>query len=273
MPIKNKPWLFSALLSTLVLLGSCGGKTSQEDQKHIKVGVSSGLEYSVAQVARQVAKAKYGLEVELVPFNDYVVPNEALNQGDLDVNAFQHRPYLEAQSKQRGYKLAVVGNTFIYPIAGYSRKIKKLTELQPGSTIVIPNDPTNGGRSLLLLQKNGLLTLRDNVGLLPKVTDITANPKNLKILELEAPQLTRVLDDKEVAIAIINNTFASQVNLIPRRDGLFVEDEKSPYVNLIVAREDNKNDRKVKEFVQAYQSAEVEEAAKKEFKGAAIKGW
>ncbi|MFD2934669.1 MetQ/NlpA family lipoprotein [Spirosoma flavum] len=248
-----------------MLLWNCGGNTDKEDQKHIKVGVSSGLEYSVAQVAQQVAKAKYGLEVELVPFNDYVVPNEALNQGDLDVNAFQ--------SKQRGYKLAIVGKTFIYPIAAYSRKIKNLTELQPGSTIVIPNDPTNGGRFLLLLQKNGLLTLRDNVGLLPKVTDITANPKNLKILELEAPQLTRVLDDKEVTIAIINNTFASQVDLIPSRDGLFVEDRKSLYVNLIGAREDNKNERKVKEFVQAYKSAEVEQAAKKDFKGAAIKGW
>ena len=163
--------------------------------------------------------------------------------------------------------MPIVGKTFIYPIAGYSRKIKKLSELQPGSTIVIPNDPTNGGRSLLLLQKNGLLTLRDNVGLLPKVTDITANPKNLKILELEAPQLTRVLDDKEVTIAIINNTFASQVDLIPSRDGLCMEDQKSPYVNLIVSREDNKIEQKVKEFVQAYQSAEVEQAAKKEFKG------
>ncbi len=146
---------------------------------------------------KKVAKEKYNLEVELVSFNDYVIPNEALNNGDIDANAFQHVPYLTEQSKQRGYKLAVIGNTFAYPIIAYSKKIKTLTLLKNGSTIVIPNDPTNGGRSLLLLQKNGLLKLKDGVGLLPKVTDITENPKQLKILEIEAPQLPRVLDDKE----------------------------------------------------------------------------
>jgi D-methionine transport system substrate-binding protein len=114
--------------------------------------------------------------VELIPFNDYVVPNEALMNGDIDANAFQHAPYLTEQSKQRGYNLAIVGNTFVYPIVAYSKKIKNISELQNG-TIVIPNDPTNGGRSLLLLQKNGLLKLKAG-WFLPKVTDITENPSN-----------------------------------------------------------------------------------------------
>jgi D-methionine transport system substrate-binding protein len=256
-----------------IALSGCGRNLKKADPNHIKVGVASGPEYIVAQTAQKVAKEKYGLEVELVSFNDYVIPNEALSHGDIDVNAFQHKPYLDEQSRQRGYKLAIVGYTFIYPIAGYSKKIKSLAELKPGSTIVIPNDPTNGGRSLLLLQKKGLLQLRNGVGLLPKVTDITANPQNLKILELEAPQLPRALDDQNVTIAIINNTFAAQVGLLPGRDGIFVEDSKSPYVNLIVAREDNKNEEKVKKFVKAYQSVEVEQTAEKEFKGGAIKGW
>ena len=201
------------------------------------------------------------------------MPNEALSQGDIDANAFQHQPYLDEQSKQRGYKLVVVGKTFIYPIAAYSKKIKSLDQLKPESTIIIPNDPTNGGRSLLLLQKNGLLKLKDGVGLLPKVTDIVENPKNLKILELEAPQLPRALDDANVSIAIINNTFASQAGLVPSRDALFVEDKDSPYVNLIVTREDNKDAENVKTFVKAFQSAEVEQAAEREFKGGAVKGW
>lgn len=259
------------LLLILATLWGCGA--AKRDPNHIRVGVSSGPEFKVAQVAQKVAREKSGLEVELIAFNDYVIPNEALNQGDLDVNVFQHKPYLDEQSRQRGYKLVPVGNTFVFPIAGYSKKIKSLAELQPGSTIVIPNDPTNGGRSLLLLQKNGLLTLKEGTGLLPKVTDITANPKGLKILELEAPQLPRALDDEHVTIAVINNTFASQVNLIPSRDGLFVEDKESPYVNLVVAREDNKNEEKVKKFLQAYQSPEVERAAADAFKGGAIKGW
>ncbi|WP_256527650.1 methionine ABC transporter substrate-binding lipoprotein MetQ [Dyadobacter diqingensis] len=271
--------IFTSFLSTLLFAGSvisiwnCSGSSKKDDPNHIKVGVSAGPELSVAEAAKKVAKERYGLEVELVAFNDYVVPNEALNQGDIDVNAFQHKPYLEEQSKQRGYKLAVVGNTFVYPIAGYSKKIRDLSGLKNGNTIIIPNDPTNGGRSLLLLQKYGLIKLRAGVGLLPKVTDITANPKELKILELEAPQLPRALDDQDVTIAIINNTFASQSNLIPGRDGLLVEDKESPYVNIIAAREDNKDEQKVKNFVKAYHSAEVEKAAETAFKGGAVKGW
>ena len=126
---------------------------------------------------------------------------------------------------------------------------------------------------LLLLQKYGLVKLKEGVGLLPKVIDITDNPKNLKILELEAPQLPRTLDDANVTLAIINNNFAGKAGLISTRDGLLIEDKNSPYVNLIVAREDNRNEEKVKKYVKAYQSKEVEEAAARIFQGGAIKGW
>lgn len=260
-------------LCLLCLLFSCKNSPKKNDPNKIIVGVESGPEFRLAQEAARVAKARYGLDVELVTFNDYVMPNEALLQGDIDVNAFQSKPYLDVQSKSRGYKFVDVGNTFVYPIAGYSKKIKSISQLQDGSTIVIPNDPTNSGRSLLLLQKTGLLKLKDNVGLLPTVNDIVANPKKLKILEMEAPQLTRALEDAHVTIAIINNTFTAAANLIPSRDGLFVEDAKSPYVNAITARQDNMNEQKVKNFVKAYESPEVEKAAIREFKGGAIKGW
>lgn len=269
---KNNFLKTAGIIALALVVANCG-KSKNNDPHHIKVGVATGPEYKVAEAAKKVAKEKYGLEVELISFNDYVIPNEALSQGDIDANAFQHKPYLDEQSKQRGYKLAIIGKTFIYPIAAYSKKIKNLSELKDESTIIIPNDPTNGGRSLLLLEKNGLLKLKDGIGLLPKVTDIVSNPKKLKILELEAPQLPRALDDANVTIAIINNTFASQAGLIPSRDALFVEDKDSPYVNLVVSREDNKNEEKVKQFLQAFQSAEVEAAALKEFKGGAVKGW
>ena len=265
----------SLITITVLCLGlSAGGRKNQpNNSNHIKVGVESGPEYTVAQAAQKVAKEKYGLNVELVQFNDYVMPNEALSQGDIDLNVFQNKPYLDVQVKQRDYKFAILGNTFVYPLAGYSRKIKSISELKDGSTIIIPNDPTNSGRSLLLLQKTGLLKLKDNVGLLPTINDIVANPKSLKILELEAPQLPRALDDQKVTIAIINNTFAGPAGLVAKRDGLFVEDEKSPYVNIIVSRDDNKNQDNVKEFVKAYQSPEVASAAEVAFKGGAIKGW
>ena len=259
------------LLITAFLASACGNK--KNDPHSIKVGIESGLEYKVAEVAKKVAKEKYGLNVELVQFNDYVMPNVALNEKDIDVNAYQHKPFLDVQSKERGYHFAILANTFVYPIAGYSKSIKSIAELKDGSTIVIPNDPTNEGRSLILLQKQGLLKLKDGVGILPNVTDIVSNPKQLKIVELEAPQLPRALDDKNVAIAIINSNFAVQVGLMATRDGLFVEDKDSPYMNLIVSRVDNKDEEKVKTFIKAFQSAEVAAAADSAFKGGAIKGW
>lgn len=260
----------SVLVGSLALVG-CG--QDEKDPNHIKVGVIVGTEQQVAEVAQKVAKDKYGLDVELVTFNDYVLPNEALSKGDIDVNAFQHKPYLDQQIKDRSYKLVAVGNTFVYPIAGYSKKIKSLDELEPGSQVALPNDPTNLGRSLLLLQKVGLIKLKDGVGLQPTVLDVVENPKNLKLVELEAPQLPRSLDDAQIALAIINTTYASQIGMTPAKDGIFVEDKESPYVNLIVAREDNKDAENVKKFVQAYQSDEVNDAANKAFNGGAVKGW
>lgn len=260
------------LAAGLLVFNACNS-SKKDDPNYIKVGITSGPEQQIAETAKKVAKEKYNLDVELVSFNDYVVPNEALHNGDIDANAFQHVPYLNEQSKQRGYQLAVVGNTFVYPIVAYSKKIKNINELQNGSTVAIPNDPTNGGRSLLLLQKNGLLKLKEGVGLLPKVTDITANPKQLKILEIEAPQLPRVLDDKEVVLAIINNNFASQAGLDSHKFGILKEDKDSPYVNVVVSRHDNKNTQKVQNFLKAYQSEEVLKKAEEIFKGGAVKGW
>jgi D-methionine transport system substrate-binding protein len=261
------------LLFFVATLAGCRHGANKNDSSHIKVGVESGPEYVMAQAAQKVAKEKFGLDVELVTFNDYVMPNEALRQGDIDVNVFQNKPFLDVQAKQRGYHFAILGNTFVYPLAGYSRKIKTIGELADGSTVIIPNDPTNSGRALLLLASTGLLKLKDSVGLLPTVNDIVNNPKRLKILELEAPQLPRALDDQQVTIAVINNTFASAAGLVARRDGLFVENEKSPYVNIIVSREENKDQGNLRKFVQSYESPEVEQAAAVAFKGGAVKGW
>ncbi|WP_368164528.1 methionine ABC transporter substrate-binding lipoprotein MetQ [Aeromonas sp. R6-2] len=257
----------AALLAGLVLAG-CGQK---EESKVLKVGAIAGPESELVETAARVAKEKYGLQVEVVTFSDYVTPNVALNDGSIDLNAFQHKPYLDAQVKDRGFKLVPVGNTFVYPIAGYSKKIKSLDELKEGAQIAVPKDPTNLGRSLILLAKQGLLTLKDNGNLNATVLDIVANPKNLKIVELDAAQLPRSLED--VDLAIINTTFASQIDLTPNRDGLFVEDKESPYVNLIVARESNKDEQKVKEFVQSFQTDEVYKKGDELFKGGLVKGW
>ncbi|UMX82872.1 MetQ/NlpA family lipoprotein [Klebsiella pneumoniae] len=205
-------------------------------------------------------------------FNDYVLPNEALSKGDIDVNAFS----INRISISRLKTAAISWWLSVTPSStdrGLFEENQSLDELQPGSQIAVPNDPTNLGRSLLLLQQVGLIKLKDGVGLLPTSLDIVENPKNLKIVELEAPQLPRSLDDAQIALAVINTTYASQIGLTPAKDGIFVEGKESPYVNLIVAREDNKDAENVKKFVQAYQSDEVYEAANKIFNGGAVKGW
>ncbi|MDF7666890.1 methionine ABC transporter substrate-binding lipoprotein MetQ [Orbaceae bacterium ESL0727] len=291
-----------ALITTLFsafLLTACDNskKSTTTDAKStqintVKVGVISGPEQEVAEVVKQQAQNLYNLNVELVIFNDYVTPNQALNDGLIDINAFQHKPYLDVQIKERGYKLAVVGNSFVYPIASYSHKFKPIDKnadtgqgikvtsprgetyfIPANSTIAIPNDPTNLGRALLLLQHEGMITVDKSKGLLPTVLDITSNPYNYKIVELEAPMLPRSLDDTQIDMAIINNAFAGQANLTPSKDGIFVEDKESPYVNIIVAREDNKDSDNVKNFVNAYHTDAVFQKANQVFNGGAIQGW
>lgn len=268
--LKSKKLLAAIAATSVLALSGCGSEEAK-DMSKIKVGVIAGAEAQVAEVAAKVAKEKYNLDVELVTFTDYVTPNAALDDGSIDANAFQHKPYLDKQIKDRGYKLSVAGNTLVYPIAGYSKKIKSVDELKDGDRISIPNDPTNLGRSLILLEKQGLIKLREGAGLEATVRDIEENPKNLEIVELEAPQLPISLDD--VAISVINSTFASSIDLTPAKDGLFVEDKESPYVNLIVAREDNVQDENVQNFVKSYQTDEVFAKADELFKGGAVKGW
>jgi D-methionine transport system substrate-binding protein len=264
------------LASALVLAG-CNDKDAAVESKKaaannkITVGVIAGSEAQVAEVAAKVAKEKYNLDVELIVFSDYITPNAALDEGSIDLNAFQHKPYLDQQIKDRGYKFAIAGNSFVYPIAGYSNKVKSLDELQEGAQIAVPSDPTNLARSLMLLEHQGLLTLKEGADLSATVLDIVSSPKNFKFVELEAPQLPRALDD--VSLAIINTTYASSINLSPEKDGLFVEDKDSPYVNLIVARTDNVAAENVKTFVKAYQSEEVYQAAMEIFKDGVVKGW
>jgi len=261
----------AAGLASTLLISACSEQEKVVDNNKIIVGVIAGSEMQVAEIAAQVAKEKYNLDVKLVTFSDYITPNAALDEGSLDVNAFQHKPYLDQQIKDRGYKFAVAGNTFVYPIAGYSTKTTSLDELQEGDQIAVPSDPTNLGRSLLLLQKQGLLVLKEGADLTSTVLDIVSSPKNLEIVELEAAQLPRSLED--VSLAIINTTYAGSINLSPEKDGLFVEGKDSPYVNLIVAREDNVNAENVKNFVKSYQSEAVYTAAMDIFQGGVVKGW
>ena len=256
-------------VSALVLAG-CGSNTESDPNAPLRVGMVSGPEVEVMKVAVAKAKADSNLDVELVEFQDYITPNIALSDGSVDINAYQHRPYLDSMIRDRGLKLVGIANTFVYPIAAYSDKITAITELKEGAKVAIPNDPSNEGRTLIMLHNQGYIKLKDATKLDATPSDIIENPRKLVFIELEAAQLPRSLPD--VDIAFVNNTFAISAGLTTDQ-ALLVEDKKSPYMNIIVSRLDNKDDPRIAKLVKAYQSDEVEKAATELFQGNAIKGW
>lgn len=250
------------------LLAGCSGDDAETQS--IKVGTVAGPETDVMKVAQKIAKEEYGLEVEIVEFTDYVSPNAALADGSLDANAFQHEPYLNSMIKDRGYDFAIAGKTFVYPIGAYSQRYEDIEELPNGAVIALPNDPSNEGRSLILMHNKGLIELKDPNNLEATPIDISSNPHNYEFREIAAAQLPRVLPD--VDLAFINNTFAQPAGL-SLDDALIKEGPESPYVNLIVTREGMQDSKPIQQLVDAYQSPAVIEKAAELFKGAAVPGW
>ncbi len=230
----------------------------------IKIGVTPGPHAEILEQVKPIAHAK-GLDIEIVEFSDYVVPNAALDTGELDANSFQHEPYLVNEIDKRGYKISKVASTVTFPIGIYSRKIKAISELRDGAKVGIPNDPTNGGRVLLLLQSAGLITLADGVGLKPTVLDITGNPKKLEIVELDAAQLPRSLDDTD--ISAINTNYAVEAGLDPAKDAVLREAADSPYANIIAVQTARKDEPWVKTLVESYHTDAVKQFLAERFKG------
>ncbi|MCE8015369.1 MetQ/NlpA family ABC transporter substrate-binding protein [Halomonas sp. MCCC 1A17488] len=256
-------------LATTSLLAGCGNDDAGETRS-IKVGTMSGPESEVMEVAVQIAKERYDLEVEIVEFTDYVSPNAALADGSLDANAFQHEPYLQSMIDDRGYELAVAGHTFVYPIGAYSEKHDSIDELPDGAIIALPNDPTNGGRAMILMHNAGLIELDDPENLEATPVDVVENPRDFQFREIEAAQLPRVLQD--VDLAFINNTFAQPAGL-HLDDALIKEGPESPYVNLIAVRAGDEEREEIQQLVSAYQSEEVVAKAQELFDGGAVPGW
>nr|WP_295825766.1 MetQ/NlpA family ABC transporter substrate-binding protein [uncultured Azospirillum sp.] len=233
----------------------------------IKVGVTAGPHAQILEAVKPIA-AKDGLDIQIIEFTDYVIPNQALAGGDLDANSFQHQPYLDNQVKDRGFDLVSVAKTVVYPIGIYSKKVKSLDELQSGAKVAIPNDPTNGGRVLLLLQAKGLIKLKDGGTLKASPIDIVENPKKLEIVELDAAQLPRSLDD--VTVAAINTNFALEAGIDPVKDAIAREAADSPYANVIAVRKADKDKPWVAKLVKSYQSPEVKEFILTKFKNAVV---
>ena len=257
-----------AIASLVLLLAGCGKEEAKPAaDAPIKVGVTAGPHATVMEFVKGEA-AKQGLNIEIVEFSDYIQPNIALDQKELNVNSFQHQPFLDNTVKDKGLKIQSIGKTILLPMAIYSNKYKDLKDVPNGATVAIPNDPTNGGRALLLLQQAGLITLKDGGTVKSSVADITSNPKNIDIRELEAAQIARSLND--VDVAAVNTNYAIPAGLNPQKDAVVVESTDSPYANVIAVRTEDVNNETYKKLLSIYQSEPVRKFIQEEFKGSII---
>ncbi|MBO8141399.1 MAG: MetQ/NlpA family ABC transporter substrate-binding protein [Firmicutes bacterium] len=257
-------WLTVVVLGAL--LAACSGLAAAQTTV-LRVGASTLPHAPILEFVKPML-AEEGIELEIVEFSDYVLPNLALADGDIDANFFQHIPYLEDFAASHGLELTWTEKVFLAPIGLYSNKIDSIDQLSRGAQIAIPNDVTNGGRALALLAQAGLLKLREGVGSDATVLDIVDNPLNLRIIELEAPLLPRALDD--VDAAFINQTYALEAGLKPTEDAILLEGGDSPYANVVAARKDNADDPAIRKLGEVLTRPEVRDFILEYFEGSLI---
>lgn len=233
----------------------------------IKVGASPVPHTELLNLVKDDLKNQ-GVDLKVIEMSDYVTPNLALSDGELDANFFQHKPYLDKFSAERKLKLSIVGQIHVEPLGLYSAKIKNLNDLKKGEVVAIPNDPSNGGRALILLHNNGLITLKDPQNLYATEFDIVKNPKNLKFKAVEAAQLPRVL--KDVGAAVINSNYALEAKLNPAKDAILIEGKESPYANIVVVKLGNEENEDIKKLVKALQSEKVKKYIETKYNGSVV---
>ena len=253
------------LLFALLLAGSLPAGAAQV----LKVAASAIPHAQILEFIKPQLRAR-GIDLQVKVFTDYIQPNLQVEERQLDANFFQHQPYLDAFNKEHGTHIVAVPNSAVHvePFGAYSHKIKQVAQLKDGARIAVPNDPSNSARSLLLLQKQGLIKLKDPSNIFATAHDIVWNPKHLQIRELEAATLPRVLDD--VDVALINTNYALSAGLDPRKDAMFIEGSDSPYANLVAARPDNVNSPAIRELVAALRSPEAKKYVVDTYRGAVV---
>ncbi len=271
--MKKKFVALFAFLAVLGLLSGCGGdkkeaaKPAADKKVVLKVGATPVPHAEILNFIKPTL-AKEGVDLQVMEFNDYVKPNMALNDKELDANFFQHLPYLQKFAGERKMNLTSLVAVHIEPMGIYSKTVKDIKNVPAGSRIAIPNDPTNGGRALSILEKAGLLKLRDGVGINGTPADIQDNPKGFIIVEIEAALLPRSMDD--VALSVINSNFAMQANLNPTKDALFQEPKDSPYANIVAIRKGDEKRAEMEKLKKAITSPEVKKFIEEKYKGAVV---
>jgi D-methionine transport system substrate-binding protein len=252
------------------LLSACKGETASDEKKVVKIGVT-GTDGQVWDIIKEKA-AKEGITIELVEFSDYTLPNQALADKEIDLNAFQHIAFLNQFKEEHHLDIVPIGTTVIAPMGIYSEKYKDVSEIPDKAKIAIPDDPSNQARALKLLQSAGLIKLKEDFGLFGDLSGIKENPKKLEIIPMVAQQTPRVLPD--VAASVINNGIAGQAGFVPNKDAIFLEDPNDPaaqpYINVFAARAEDKDNQTFKKIVEIYHDPEAVEAIKKDTNGGSV---
>lgn len=237
-------------------------------QDSIKVAASPVPHAEILEHAQTLAP---DFKIDVIVVTDYVLPNLMLDEGEVDANFMQHQPYLDEFNKANNLTLVPVGSVHLEPLGGYSKKITDIKTIANNSKIAIPNDPTNGGRALILLHNNGVITLTDPSNILSTIADIKENPKNLSFLELEAPMLAKAIN--EVDLALINTNFALDAGLNPMKDALIIEDKNSPYVNIVTVKAENKDKDNVQKLMKVLNSPEMKSFIETKYQGSILPGF
>ena len=268
--ISRRAALAALIASSAALLTFAAPAPSFAEDKSIKVGIMSGEDEDVWRVVVAEA-AKKGLKIETIAFNDYTQPNEALERGEVDANAFQHQPYLDNQIKTHGYHIVRVGYTGVWPIGLYTKKYKSIAEIPEGAVIGLPNDPSNEGRALRVLQNEGVIKLKDGTGILATTADITENPKKVEIKELDAGVVGRAIDDLDAAVVNTDWALKSGLSAADRIAQEPIAD--NPYRNFIAVKQGNENQDWVKTLVSSYQNDAVKAEFDKVYKGTGLSAY
>jgi D-methionine transport system substrate-binding protein len=265
-----KKYLLPLTAALAVFVAGCSGSADGGKADGSATLTVAATPVPHAEILKEIKPllAKQGVDLEIKVFTDYVQPNMQVAQKQIDANFFQTEPYLDAFNKERGTQLVKVVGVHIEPFGAYSKKFTSIDQLPDGADVVIPNDPSNNSRALLLLAKHGLVKLRNPDDRLATLKDVVENPKHLKFRELEAAMLPRVLD--QVDLALINTNYALAAKLNPVKDALLIEDKDSPYVNFLVSRADNKDDPRVQKLAAALTSPEVKAFIEKNYGGAVL---
>lgn len=246
-----------------------GDANKPAEKKVVKIGATAVPHAEILEAIKPKLAEK-GIDLQIVVFNDYVQPNLATDKGDIDANYFQHIPYLESFNADHKLNLVTIAKVHIEPMGIYSKKVKAVADLAEGGTIAIPNDPSNGGRALSVLEAAGLIKLKEGTGILGTVQDIVENPKKFNITAIDAAQLPRVLDDPKITGAVINTNYALEAKLNPTKDALYIESKDSPYSNILVTKADRANDSVLKQVADELNSDYVKKFIEDKYQGAVV---